>query len=238
MLEKKQNKLSSNKEYEKLAKDRLSRAKFQNPYMDKIYEFADIVIRPENLKTIVLSKKFDELHIDFGCGNGELLESLALKKPNTLFLGVELQYKELYRAAKRADRAKLKNALFVRERAELIPDILENISFNNLSVYFPDPWPKFKHRDNRLLSKDFFSSVAKNLVLNGLIYIKTDSDQYFREIVHNAHSIENLEIKTLSGDALNPKYKSKYKLNIPPSAFERIFIRQQKMINYLVLEKI
>lgn len=225
--------------YKKLASDRLSRSKFQNPYMSKIFEFPDIVVTSEALKKTIIdkNKKFSKFHIDFGCGNGELLESLASKNKDILFLGVELQYKELYRAAKRAHVAGLDNVLFVRERAEFIPDILNTINFNSVSVYFPDPWPKFKHRENRLLNKKFFKSIAQRMSIDALFYIKTDSDQYFKEIVKNAYSIDKLEIKTLSTDALNPKYKSRYKLNVPPSAFERIFIRQGQMINYLVLQK-
>ena len=225
--------------YKEKIQDKLTRYKFINPYMAKIYNFKNIVIKTEDLKQTLKNKltKFKAFHIDFGCGNGELLESLANESPNTLFLGVELQYKELYRAAKRLDTAKLNNVLLIREKAEFIPSIIEDIIINSSSIYFPDPWPKNKHRNNRLLNTLFFKSLNNLLNKSALLYIKTDSDQYFTEILENIKYLDFLKIKTLSRDAHNINYKSQYKLDIPPTAFERIFINQQQMINYLVLEK-
>ena len=225
--------------YKEKIKEKLTRSKFNNPYMQKIYDFKKIVIKTENLKQTINNKltKFKAFHIDFGCGNGELLESLAKKSPNTLFLGVELQYKELYRSAKRFDTAKLNNVLLVREKAEFIPTIIEDIVINSSTIYFPDPWPKNKHRNHRLLSSFFFKSLNNLLNKSALLYIKTDSDQYFTEILENIKYLDFLQIKTLSRDAHNINYKSQYKLDIPPTAFERIFINQEQMINYLVLEK-
>ena len=47
---------------------------------------------------------------------------------------------------------------------------------------YPDPWPKRKHHKRRLLSKGFFNLLYKKLVPDGLVYCKTDWEDYYFQI--------------------------------------------------------
>jgi len=52
-----------------------------------------------------------------------------------------------------------------------------------LHVYFPDPWPKRKHRKNRLIDSRFARIVSQVLEPSGTIYLRTDDADYFQQMV-------------------------------------------------------
>jgi len=50
-------------------------------------------------------------------------------------------------------------------------------------VYFPDPWPKRKHRRHRLINERFPALAHQALAPAGRIYLRTDDENYFEQMV-------------------------------------------------------
>ena len=53
---------------------------------------------------------------------------------------------------------------------------------NRLQLFFPDPWPKKKHKKRRLINTGFLDLVARVLEQYGLIHIATDWEDYAHQI--------------------------------------------------------
>jgi tRNA (guanine-N7-)-methyltransferase len=51
-----------------------------------------------------------------------------------------------------------------------------------LHVYFPDPWPKRKHRQNRLITERFPAVAQQALVPGRVVYLRTDDRDYFEQM--------------------------------------------------------
>jgi tRNA (guanine-N7-)-methyltransferase len=51
-----------------------------------------------------------------------------------------------------------------------------------LHVYFPDPWPKRKHRKHRLVNSHFTGVAAKILAPGGVVFLRTDDADYFGQM--------------------------------------------------------
>jgi len=51
-----------------------------------------------------------------------------------------------------------------------------------LHVYFPDPWPKKKHRRHRLINEHFPALAHAALASGGKIYLRTDAVDYFAQM--------------------------------------------------------
>ena len=51
-----------------------------------------------------------------------------------------------------------------------------------MHVYFPDPWPKQKHRKNRLINAEFAGSMARAMTPGGFIFLRTDDEDYFNQM--------------------------------------------------------
>ena len=46
--------------------------------------------------------------------------------------------------------------------------------FSEIKILFPDPWPKFKHKNRRLIQDNFLISLYNVLKINGIITLGTD----------------------------------------------------------------
>ena len=80
-------------------------------------------------------------------------------------------------------RAGLANLRLVRiEASYLLEYLLPTGSVHALHVYFPDPWPKRKHRKNRLVNARFTEIAAQALVSGGRVYLRTDDPDYFAQM--------------------------------------------------------
>ena len=124
------------------------------------------------------------LEVELGSGDGSFLVNYAKLHPERNFLGVERLLGRLRKLDRKALRAGLTNLRGLRvESAYLVEYLLPPGSLTALHVYFPDPWPKRKHRKNRLVNARFTEIVQQALVPGGVIYLRTDDEDYFSQMV-------------------------------------------------------
>ena len=121
--------------------------------------------------------------LEIGCGDGGFLLEWASRHPKKNFLGVERLLGRLRKLSKKGDRAGLTNLRLLRIEARyLIQYLLPNSSFEAIHIYFPDPWPKDKHRRHRLIDADFPALAARILAPRGVLHLRTDDPSYFEQM--------------------------------------------------------
>jgi tRNA (guanine-N7-)-methyltransferase len=124
------------------------------------------------------------VEIEVGCGRGLFLLNAGLSQPETNFLGIEYDYKEARRAARRVMKRELQNVRILGANANLIlPKFVGTNSVQAVHVYFPDPWWKRRHRKRRIFNPTFLAEVARVLHSGGLLHAWTDVEEYFRVMV-------------------------------------------------------
>lgn len=120
---------------------------------------------------------------EVGCGHGHFLVRYASEHPGKFCVGVDIILDRLARSGKKRDRAQLANCHFVRAEArEFFNALPGHVTFEEVWVLFPDPWPKARHNKNRLLKADFFDAVASRAPRGARFYFRTDHEEYFREV--------------------------------------------------------
>lgn len=120
------------------------------------------------------------LEVDIGCGRGMFMFKASTTRPDTNFLGLELDFKEARRAARRLVRRKQPNARIVGGDArEVLSKKLPEASVTAAHVYFPDPWWKKKHMRRRLFNDQFVDLLARIVMPGGHIHSWTDVEDYF-----------------------------------------------------------
>jgi tRNA (guanine-N7-)-methyltransferase len=65
-----------------------------------------------------------------------------------------------------------------------------------LHIYFPDPWPKKRHRKHRLINEKFLTLALASLAPGGMVYLRTDDTDYFEqmtEVFGAAKEFEEIE---------------------------------------------
>ena len=131
-----------------------------------------------------LFPKPQPLEVELGAGDGSFLAKYAQAHPEHNFIGVERLLGRLRKINKKGSRAGLTNLRLVRiEASYFLEFLLPEKSTVALHVYFPDPWPKRKHRKNRLVNERFTELVGKVLTRDGIIFLRTDDADYFAQMV-------------------------------------------------------
>lgn len=121
--------------------------------------------------------------IDLGCGKGRFLLARAAKHPHVNFLGIDRMLKRIKKIDKKALRQNLTNIrLFRVEAYYAVTYLFPPQSIDTLYIFYPDPWPKEKHHDNRLFNPAFMDAAARTLKPRGQIHVATDHLPYFEEI--------------------------------------------------------
>ncbi|MFA6545157.1 MAG: tRNA (guanosine(46)-N7)-methyltransferase TrmB [Limisphaerales bacterium] len=124
------------------------------------------------------------LEVELGCGDGTFIVEWARRNPTRNLLGVERLLGRIRKPDKRGRRSGLTNLSLVRiEIGYFLEHLLPRGSTDAIHVYFPDPWPKVKHRKNRLVNERFTELAARALKPGGVVYLRTDHVEYFEQML-------------------------------------------------------
>ena len=113
-------------------------------------------------------------------GAGCFLVTAAEANPDVNYLGIEIDYREGRRGAKRLKKREFSNARVLGGPVErAFTKLVAAESVAAVHVYFPDPWWKRRHRRRRVFSEEFVSLMHRVLVPGGLVHSWTDVEEYF-----------------------------------------------------------
>lgn len=153
----------------------------QSSSVSLIHRLVSIVDRLQ-LETLFPSAQ--PLEVELGSGDGSFLAKYAAQHPERNFIGVERLLGRLRKLDRKGQRAGLANMRLVRiEASYLLEYLLPKQSVDILHVYFPDPWPKRKHRKNRLINTRFTELAGAALKAGGIVYLRTDDTDYFSQML-------------------------------------------------------
>lgn len=168
------------------------------------------------------------LEVDAGCGDGAFLIARAGRFPQRNFLGTERLFARTQKVCRKASRAMLKNVRLLRvETHYTVRYLLPRASVSKFHVSFPDPWPKRRHWQRRLVNSDFLNDVHAALIANGELRLTTDNRDYFewmRNVAAAAH--RNFEAVDWETDS-----------DYPQTNFERRFRAEGLPIYRMLLRK-
>ena len=123
------------------------------------------------------------LEVDIGSGKGRFLVARSGKFPKTNFLGIERQLVRIHSSGRRCERAERENVrLFRMEGYYAIGQMMPANYVANYYFFFPDPWPKARHHDQRLFNPAFMDALFNSLEEGGCLHVATDHLPYFEEI--------------------------------------------------------
>lgn len=138
------------------------------------------------LERIDLAKLFpviQPLEVELGSGDSSFLVEYARRHAGMNFLGIERLQGRLRKLDRKGRRAGLTNLRGVRiESSYFLEYLLPPHSAVALHIYFPDPWPKRKHRRHRLVNERFPTLAQRALVPGGTVYLRTDDANYFEQM--------------------------------------------------------
>jgi tRNA (guanine-N7-)-methyltransferase len=123
----------------------------------------------------------EEIWLEIGFGGGEHLVAQALAHPAVGFIGAEPFVNGTAMALAAIDVHGLQDRIRLHDD-DVLPllDDLPPASLGRIFMLFPDPWPKLRHRQRRLLSANSLDRVVTLLKPGGQFRFASDSDHYAR----------------------------------------------------------
>jgi tRNA (guanine-N7-)-methyltransferase len=119
------------------------------------------------------------LLLEIGFGSGHFLVDLAQKRPFANLIGVEISLPSLDKAQRKVQTLALSNVRLLQSDARyLLQALCAPESLAEVTINFPDPWPKGRQLHRRLINADFLHLLATRLVPGGLLDVATDHADY------------------------------------------------------------
>ena len=117
--------------------------------------------------------------LEIGSGMGEATALMAQADPTTGIIAIEVHKPGVGSLLWRIEKMGLENLRIVHGDVQLLlKDGFVDESFDEIRIYFPDPWQKLRHHKRRLLQGSFIPLLATKLRFNGLLHIATDWQPY------------------------------------------------------------
>jgi tRNA (guanine-N7-)-methyltransferase len=153
--------------------------------------------------------------LEIGFGAGEVIGSLAEAEPQTDYLGIEVHRSGIGRLLLRAHQAGSSNLRVIcQDAVEVLRDCIAAAAFDEILVFFPDPWHKKRHHKRRLIDAGFALLAASKLRAGGILRLATDWQDYAEQMLAVCNACPAL--RTLSPDGgyvPRPQFR-------PPTRFE------------------
>ncbi len=199
---------------------------------------------PEPVQALVLAdprriSSFQEIfandhpvEIEIGCGKAKFLIARAQEYPQINFLGIDAAWKWMKYAVERTEKRGLVNAKFLwADARDAVRYGVADGTVSTFHIYFPDPWPKRRHRKRRLVTGPFLKLLYERLTGSGLVELATDHSDYY---------VQMTEAVAKSGAQWsNVRNTSGRRLFIAPAKtnYEIKYEVQGRTLYYLELEK-
>lgn len=140
------------------------------------------------------------LFLEIGFGNGEALLQMAEEQRAHDFLGIEVHAPGVGHVLLELERREISNVrVFRGDAIDILEHAIPEGSLAGLMLFFPDPWPKKKHRKRRIFDPGFVRLAVSRLRMNGFLHAATDWESYAEQMLAVAEHCEHLENCAMAG---------------------------------------
>jgi tRNA (guanine-N7-)-methyltransferase len=188
----------------------------QERALSELWPRYGIAAGPTPLDLDVLFGRQARCCLEIGFGAGEVIGSLSEAHPEIDYLGIEVHRSGVGRLLLRAHQVGAKNLRVIcQDAVEVLRDHIANKSFDEILVFFPDPWHKKRHHKRRLIDAGFAQLAASKLRPRGVLRLATDWQDYAEQMLEVGNACDALQSLSLEGGYVErPQFR-------PPTRFER-----------------
>lgn len=127
-------------------------------------------------------EQYRRFALEIGCGWGEFTRARAQQDRETLFVAIEKKLARVIASNRMQLQEGSSNIRYlVLDIAWFFEGIFAQGQFDEITINFPDPWPKARHHKHRFVSPDFAAILAAIAAKNATLTFATDNYLYARE---------------------------------------------------------
>ena len=120
----------------------------------------------------------EKVEIEIGSGNGHFITEYCEKNANSFLIGIEKKRKRCAKIIRKIEKRNIQNIAVIQGKAEDLLLRLPPSRVDLFHIYFPDPWPKAKHRKRRFFRMVSLNLLAQSLKKGGRVNFATDYFDY------------------------------------------------------------
>ena len=197
----------------------IRKGRYTNAQKRSYEALAERFIVPFSREKPDFQKIFDggNVTLEIGFGMGIATAEIAQANPGKNYLGVEVHRPGIGRLLWEIEKRSLSNIRIVEhDAAQVVNEMIPCGSLEAIHIFFPDPWPKKRHRKRRLVQRPFTETLSRCLKQGGYLYMVTDWEDYA------VHALE--ELTATAG------FKNAYEGFAPPQTWRPVTKFEQKGI--------
>lgn len=157
---------------------------FQLRALDELYDDYVIEYRQEKIDFTEIFGNTNPVVIEIGFGMGDSTVRIAAENPNVNYLGIEVFMYGFSKLLANIRNYNLNNLRIMRfDAVQVISDMVKDSSVDGFHIFFPDPWPKKRHHNRRIIQVPFARLLASKLKKNGYVYCVTDWEDYAQNML-------------------------------------------------------
>ena len=190
----------------------------------------DYLIKEEDITNIF--RRENNIVLEIGFGDGENLIKSAKINSNFFYIGADPFLNTTAKCLSKILHYNLKNIVIWPDDVRKIIKLFPYNSISKVKILFPDPWPKKKHKDRRLIQNEFIEIIHSIIKHQGTITIATDHDLLKKWVLEKFQNYKEFEWVVESSNDWrfrpNDCFQTKYELKS---------IKQQKKPSWFVFRK-
>jgi tRNA (guanine-N7-)-methyltransferase len=122
--------------------------------------------------------------LEIGFGNGASLAQMATEHPENDYLGIEVHRPGMGNLLRLLEERDLHNVRVIRDDAmPILTHRTSDASFEQVQLFFPDPWHKRRHHKRRIVQPAFVALIAAKLQPGGIFHLATDWEHYAKQMM-------------------------------------------------------
>lgn len=154
------------------------------------------------------------LVVEIGPGMGEAVVAMAAADPDRDYLAVEAHVPGVANLLVMLDQLGMTNVRAAHgDAVELLAHRIRPGTLDAVHIFFPDPWPKARHRERRLVQPVHVALIRSRLRMGGTLHCATDWAPYAAAMLETFAADEGL-VNPFGGFAPRPARR-------PVTNFER-----------------
>jgi len=156
--------------------------KGQRAALDELWPTIGLNLETFDFNAVVAG--YQQRVLEIGFGNGESLATMAEQNPTTLFFGIEVHQPGVGALLAQIQERNIDNIrLFYADARDVLARAIPPQSLDRVQVYFPDPWPKTRHKKRRIIQGPFITTLLLLLRKEGVIHTATDWQPYAQHML-------------------------------------------------------
>ena len=161
--------------------------------------------------------KSKKLFFEIGFGSGDIIYKQAKLNPENIYIGIEYYRKGIAQLIEKIETTKLENLKIFHGDARRVLANIPDEMFDEIWLFFPDPWPKKRHSKRRFIQLEMIELLHRKIKQGGKLLISSDDKNYiawtlsliFMRNFFNWLSDEPSDWKHPNNDYFGSKYEKK-----------------------------